>query len=255
MRALGALLLKEWREALRTGKLIWLPAVFLLLGLIQPISARFMPDIIASAGNLPEGTIIDIPMPKPGEVMAQTLSQFGTIGLLAVCLAFMGTISGEKRSGTAAWILVKPVNPLAYVVSKWIVQSLIVGGSFGLGYAAAWYYTSALIGDPSTEGVAASVVLYGAWLAFIATVTLAASAFLKAPSTAAFSAFGAALALQLVYGLFESRLSWLPAGLNVAAVSRVNDGLAAGWIPSAAVTAAVIATLLWIAARKVSGAN
>ena len=125
MNGFSILLHKEWREAIRTAKIIWLPAVFLLLGLVQPIMAKFMPDIIASAGNLPEGTILQIPIPKPGEVLGQTLSQFGTIGLLAICLASMGMISGERRNGTAAWILVKPVSPLAYVASKWVVQCFI----------------------------------------------------------------------------------------------------------------------------------
>jgi len=252
MRKFGVLLVKELREALRTGKLIWLPAVFVLLGLIQPISAKFMPDIIAAAGNLPEGAVIQIPIPKPGEVLGQVLSQFGTIGVLAICLAYMGTISGEKRNGTAAWILVKPVAPLAYVASKWTALCLIVGISFALGYGAAWYYTDLLIGGANAATVIVSGFLYYAWLVFVGTITIAASAWIRSPAGAAFSAFGFAVVLQLVRGMFENRLSWLPSELNSAAITGLTAGEGTSWSAAAFV---MILCILALIALAVKGAN
>lgn len=252
MRTYGVLFAKEVREALRTGKLIWLPAVFVLLGFIQPISAKFMPDIIAAAGNLPEGAVIQIPIPQPGEVLGQVLSQFGMIGMLAICLAYMGTISGEKRNGTAAWILVKPVAPLAYVASKWTALCLTVGFSFALGYGAAWYYTDLLIGSADPAMVAVSGFLYYAWLVFVGTMTIAASAWIRSPAGAAFSAFGLALVLQLARGLFENRLTWLPAELNSAAIRGLSAGESSSWTTAAFVTAIAVLALMTVA---VKGAN
>ncbi|QMV41027.1 ABC transporter permease [Cohnella cholangitidis] len=249
MSGFGILLHKEWREALRTAKLIWLPAVFLLLGLLQPLTAKFMPDILASAGNLPEGTLIQIPVPTPGEVLGQTISQFGTVGLLAVCLAFMGTIAGEKRNGTADWILVKPVSPLAYVASKWVVLCLIVAIAFGLGFGGSWYYTNLLIGVPNSGDALISAFLYYIWLVFIGTVTIMTSALLRSPAAAAFITFGGAIVLQLVHGLFDNKLSWLPSGLDAAAISKLATGSSPSWAGSAIVTGICIATLLTVAAK------
>jgi len=255
VKGLSALLWKEWRETFRTGRAIWLPAVFLLLGLAQPLTAKFMPDILASAGNLPEGAIIDIPTPAPGEVMAQTLSQFGTVGLLAACLAYMGTISGERRTGTASWILVKPVSPLAYVASKWIVQSVVLCASFGIGYAGAWYYTAALIGDPAGGDVLFSGLLYGVWLVFVGTATLLASALFKSPAAAAFSAFGLAAAMRIAQGLFEARLGWLPAALDSGAAAAAVGVSPTGWLGAAAVAACCVAAMLGLSARRTGGAR
>ncbi len=255
MRQYGVLLVKELREALRTGKLIWLPAVFVLLGLIQPISAKFMPDIIAAAGTLPEGAVIQIPIPRPGEVLGQVLGQFGMIGMLAICLAYMGTISGEKRNGTAAWILVKPVAPLAYVASKWTALCLIVGFSFALGYGAAWYYTDLLIGRADAATVIGSGFLYYAWLIFIGTITIAASAWIRSPAGAAFSAFGLALVLQLVQGLFENKLSWLPSELNSAAIAGLTTGESSSWTAAAFVMAIGILALMTIALKGANAAK
>ncbi|BBI35255.1 ABC transporter permease [Cohnella abietis] len=249
MNGFRILLHKEWREAVRTAKLIWLPAVFVLLGLLQPISAKFMPEIIASAGNLPEGAIIQLPIPKPGEVLGQALGNFGLIGLLAICLAFMGTISSERRSGTAAWILVKPVSPFAYVASKWVMLIITVGLSFGLGYGGAWYYTNLLIGYPNVGDALFSALLYYCWLVFVGTIAIAASAWLRSPAAAAFVAIGSATLMQLIRGLFERDLSWLPSGLGMEAVSRLTMGDFSSWIGSALTAAASIILLMIVAVR------
>lgn len=247
MNAFVVLLQKEWREAVRGAKLIWLPAVFVLLGLMQPISAKFMPDIIASAGNLPEGAVIQIPIPQPGEVLAQTLGQFSTIGLLAICLAFMGAIAGERRNGTADWILVKPVSHISYVIAKWLVQCCIIGLSFGVGYGAAWYYTNVLIGAPDAAAAVGSGLLYFVWLLFVASIVLAAGAWLAAPAGAAFVALGCAAGLQVLYGLFSHRLGWAPPSLSAKAQSALASGETAAWAGSAITAIAVIVLLLALA--------
>ncbi|TJY38522.1 ABC transporter permease [Cohnella pontilimi] len=223
MNAFVVLWKKEWTEAARTSKLIWLPAVFVLLGITQPLLAKFMPDILKSAGNLPAGTVIEIPPAQPGEVLGQTLSQFGSLGVLAICLAFMGMLSGERRSGTAAWILVKPVSSIAYMAAKWAVSTMVTLGSFALGYAAAWYETAVLIGVPDTGHALAAGSAYAGWLALILIAVLAAGAWFNAPAAAAFIPFGAATLLQLAGSFLPERLSALPSGLAAEAVSSLQS--------------------------------
>lgn len=41
----------------------------ILISIMDLISTYYMPIIIESAGGLPEGTVIDIPMPSPSEAM------------------------------------------------------------------------------------------------------------------------------------------------------------------------------------------
>jgi ABC-2 type transport system permease protein len=239
---------KEWTEAIRTSKIIWLPAVFVLLGIAQPITAKFMPDILKSAGNLPAGTVIEIPVAQPGEVLGQTLGQFGTLGVLAICLAFMGMLSGERRSGTAAWILVKPVSAYAYAAAKWAVSTILTLGSFGLGYAAAWYETSVLIGAPDTGKALAAGSAYAGWLALILIAVMAAGAWFNAPAAAAFVPFAAATVLQLAESFLPDRMKVLPSGLAVEAIASFkSEGLPA--VSSAGLTAlAAAALMLWLTA-------
>jgi ABC-2 type transport system permease protein len=48
------------------------------------------------------------------------LSVFATIG---VCILMQGSIVGEKQSGTAAWILSKPVSRSAFVLAKLVANT------------------------------------------------------------------------------------------------------------------------------------
>jgi ABC-2 type transport system permease protein len=50
-----------------------------------------------------------------------TLGLFATFG---VCILMQGTIVGEKQSGTAAWILSKPVSRPAFVLAKLIANTV-----------------------------------------------------------------------------------------------------------------------------------
>ena len=83
---------KEMKESLRNGKWIWLPIVLIIIGISQPITNYYMPQILEAAGNLPEGAVIDFPTPTGEEVLMGTMSQYGMIGTLLFVLATMGVI-------------------------------------------------------------------------------------------------------------------------------------------------------------------
>src|SRR5690606_11651471 len=101
---------KEWIEMTRNFKILWIPLVFILLGIMQPVTSYYLPEIIKAAGELPEGAVFEIPMPTPQEVLVQTFGQYSQIGILVLVLAFMGIVAAEKNSGVSDIILVKPVS-------------------------------------------------------------------------------------------------------------------------------------------------
>lgn len=219
------LLHKELLEQLRSMKLVWVPLVFILLGIMQPVTSYYMPVIIEKAGNLPEGTVIEMPMPSGVQVLADTLSQFGFIGALVLVLVFMGIVSGERNSGASALVLVKPISFGAYIGSKWIGMLLLTWGSLLLGYLAAWYYTSLLIETVNMESFLGSFAIYGLWFTFIMTLTLLFSVWLKSAGGAAFSALGLAVLLSLLAGLMPKYLGWSPGSLSGYAIEALLGGI------------------------------
>lgn len=231
---------KELLEQARSYKLLWVPLVFVLLGIMQPVSTYYMPVILEHAGSLPEGTVIDIPMPLGAEVLAQTLQQFGTLGMLVLVLACMGTVSGERQSGVSAIILVKPISALAYISSKWTSMLLLAWGSLAAGYLASWYYTGLLIGETPIVQAYDSMLVYGLWLSAVMTITLLFSTWLRSSAAAAFAALGGGLTLTLLASLFPRQLGWTPGALSGFAYQLA----AAGKPDSSNFSAAVVVTIV-----------
>lgn len=235
---------KEMLELVRNYKLIWVPAIFVLLGAMQPVVMYYLPDLLAGAGNLPPGSVIEIPVPTAGEVLGQVLSQYNVIGLLVIALAWMGAISGERQSGTVSIILAKPVSYGAFVAAKWAAMLTLVALSLTAGYLAAWYYTEVLIGHAAPKFVISSLIMYGIWLAFIGTLAILASSLVRSGAAAAFLALGTAALLSLAASLWPAALAWNPAML----VARATELVATGHSTASTWGAAAIAVLSMLAA-------
>ncbi|THF81659.1 ABC transporter permease subunit [Cohnella fermenti] len=250
---------KEWLEIVRSYRILWLPIAFAVLGASQPITSFFMPDILASAGNLPEGTVISIPAPTPPEALAGALSQFGAIGLLLVALSSMGAVSGERTSGTSAMILVKPVPFASFITAKWAALVLLASLSLAAGYGAAWYYTETLFGSVSWRDALPAVLLFALWMSFVGTLTLLFSALLRSAAAAAAAALATAAALSLSASSLPFEQSWNPGRLSALAAGRLvasaaspAGGQTAGdvWL-TVAVTAIAMLAALFASARAV----
>lgn len=237
---------KEMIESLRNYRWIWLPLVFVMLGVMQPIVAYFLPQIIESAGGLPEGAVIELPTPTGGQVMMEALSNLNTLGLLVLVLAFMGTIASERTSGVAGMILVKRVSFTSYVTAKWAAAILITFVAVVLGMLSAWYYTEELIGPVSVSAMTAGGLLFFVWLMLIVTITVFLSAAMRSNGVIAFLTLLITMIFSLVSSLYDSRLKWSPWLLSdYAGASFVQDGAPGGaWI---AVIIAVICMILLLA--------
>jgi len=176
MNGFTVLLQKEWREQIRSFKILWIPLVFIILGILEPITNHFLPEIMGSVGNMPEGSEFIWPEFTGEEIFMSLLSQYQLIGILVIVLAFMGGISGERKSGTATLLYVRPISFWAYFLSKWIVVNAIVVGSVWFGFLAAWYYISILFNSVNAWQLFGFIATYSIWIVFVVTVVLALSA-------------------------------------------------------------------------------
>lgn len=138
--------------------LIWLFTINLIL-LFTVIGAK---DAAKTGEETPEDTV-------------QLYSIFGGMFvMIGVMVVAQGAIIGEKASGTAAWILSKPVSRTAFVVSK------LVGNGVGLlltavlvpGLVAYFELYWALESWPSLLNFVAGVATLGLHMFFWLTLTL-----------------------------------------------------------------------------------
>ncbi|QKG84717.1 ABC transporter permease subunit [Kroppenstedtia pulmonis] len=240
---------KEWKEMMKSYKLLWMPVAFALLGMIQPLTSYYMSDILRYFGDLPEGTTFDIPMPTASEVMVSTLSgQFNQVGMLILVMASMGLVASERSAGIASMLLVKPISYASYVTSKWAGGLALTWLSFGLGYLSCWYYTTLLFGDLPTAASIQAFLLYGLWLSFICTVTTAFSTLLKNSGAVAAVSLLIVIAVAGGTSILPGWMSWSPARHLDHSISVLTEGtVGSHFLLSLVSTAGVMIALMALA--------
>ncbi|MGI2327987.1 ABC transporter permease [Planococcus sp. YIM B11945] len=224
MNQMGVLLKKEWRENIRNYKILWLPIVFILFGILEPVSNYFMPQILDSVGNLPEGAVIEFPEPTPEQLMAAVMGQYQLIGLLVLVLAYVGSVAGERRSGTATLLYIRPLSFSSYFISKWMMASLIAIASVWLGFLAAYYYTMLLYSPVDFFNFLQFVSSYSVWIVLIVSVVLAASAALPNTGLAAAASLALIFILQIFDGLVGTYWTISPLKIPVYATGWLTGG-------------------------------
>lgn len=210
MRTLWVLMLKEWQEAWRDRKLIWLPVVITLLAVSQPITQYYMPEILDMAGNLPEGAVIEIPVPSGEEVLAGTLSQLGLMGTAIFVLSIMGSIAHERNNGALTLVMARPVQPLHYIASKWAANAVILLLSFGIAYGLSYYYTNLLFNEVEAKRFFGSLAVYSIWILFTLAVTLLGGVFFRKVGGISGASLVAVSVLSLCGSLFPKFMGWSP---------------------------------------------
>lgn len=245
MSSLNVLLRKEWRENVRNFKLYWIPIVFVIFGVLEPITNHFLPEIMKSVGNLPEGAEFAWPEFRGEDIFVSLMSQYQMIGILVIILAFMGSISGERKTGTATLLYVRPMSFGHYFLSKWIVINAVVLASVWLGFLAAWYYIRILFNSVAAGEVFAFLGTYSLWLVFAVTVVLACSAWMSAGGTAGISIL-ILLVFQIIDGILGTYWTVSPWKLSTYAADAFGTSAdpSAYWM-SVGLTVALIVLLVY----------
>jgi ABC-2 type transport system permease protein len=191
---LRVLLGKELREQVRTMRLPAVAVVFAALGLMSPMLAKYMPELLKSFA--PEGMIITLPTPTAADAVAQFVKNLGQFGTLAAILLAMGAVAGEKERGTAALVLTKPASRGAFLLAKLVAIAITLGVGTAAGAATAFLYTAILFGMPQVGGFVALCLLLWLSLTVYAALTFLGSTLARSVLPAA----GLGVAFLVVLG-------------------------------------------------------
>jgi ABC-2 type transport system permease protein len=173
------MLSKELRELTSSLKILYIPIVFTLLTIMQPVTMKMLPTLLKDASNLPAGTIIQIPEPTAIEVMGSLLPKFGSLGCIIIILIMMGEIAGERASGVMAMVFAKPISYVGYFVAKLIAGSLLVSVSLFAGMIISTYYTEILFGKVDWLDAMLGTLLYVPYILLTVAIALCCSAFIR----------------------------------------------------------------------------
>ncbi|GGG10393.1 hypothetical protein GCM10007425_00900 [Lysinibacillus alkalisoli] len=187
------LMQKEYREIWRSYRLIWLPLVFILLGIMDPLTTYYMKDILQAVGNIPEGMALTFPKLSPLEVLSATISQFQTIGIVIVIVLTAMMISKEREQGAVALLYIRPIPVASFIWSKLCSMLTLVLISVCVGMLASTYYITLLYGAITIRELSIAFSLYSIWLLFVISFALLCSAWCK-------NALSIALSVLVLYG-------------------------------------------------------
>jgi ABC-2 type transport system permease protein len=198
MMGFRVLLTKELREQLRTNRFVAVVAVFVLFGIVGPLTDRYMKELIDAIGSQSGGFTMQVPGPTLAGDLTQITKNLSQFGIVCALLLTMGTVAWEKERGTAGMILTKPASRAAFLAAKLIAISATLGIATALGTGVAYVYTLALYPSAFAIGgyVAMAVLLW--WI----TVTFTAITLLGSTITrSAIAAAGIGLIALLVMGI------------------------------------------------------
>ena len=251
MSGFGLLLRKELREQARTMRLVVVVAVFAIFGLLSPLFARYVREIVdAVGGGQFEGMI---PAPVVGDAVVQFTKNVGQFGVLIAILVTMGSVATEKERGTAAFLLTKPIGRGAFVAAKVVAIGALLALAMAVAGTLCWIYTTILFEPLPAAGFAAAVALIWLSLAVFAALTFLASVATRSALVAGGVGFG----LFLVAGILSALPGigpYMPTSLwgaaDTLALGTTPDPLLGPVLVNVGFVAAAIGLAWWLFRRQ-----
>jgi len=140
LRSYFAFTKKEFCESVRTYKLLIMGAVFLLLGMMNPVTAKFTPLLLKSF--MPAGMEITIAEPTALDSWAQFFKNVPQMGLIVLVIVFSGIMANEFSRGTLINMLTKGLSRSVVILSKFTMAALLWTASYALCFGVTYAYTA-----------------------------------------------------------------------------------------------------------------
>jgi len=140
MRVFIAFTKKECTEGIRTYRLVILAAVLLFFGILSPLTAKMLPEILGAI-DMGDGVTITFPEPSAMDSWAQFFSNIGQMGMLALIITFSGITASELSRGTLVNLLTKGMKRHTVILSKFFSASVIWTVCYALCLAVCYAYT------------------------------------------------------------------------------------------------------------------
>jgi ABC-2 type transport system permease protein len=236
-------MLRVWR----TRRLIALAAIFLIVGLGNPVLVYYLPDLLKGAGD---GIQITLTRQTPADGIAGFAQSVAQLGTLVVVIVTAATLSIDARPGLAEFYRTRLRRPTRLVLPRYLTITGAAVAAFAVGTLGAWYETTILLGHISLADLAAGSALEALWLCFVTSVVAACTSVIRSVLGAVGSAVALLLALDGL-GAAPALSSWMPARLaeSVADLTGPQPG---GNIWHAVVIASVAtAALISLAVNRI----
>ena len=243
----------EWWRLVRTRRLLALLIVFVFLGFVEPLGARYASQLINSAGSS-EQIKVTVPPPVPADGISAFMGDALVLGLLVSVVVAAYACAIDSNPALSVFYRTRARSFGALLLPRVIVVSGGVIGAFLVGLLVAWYETAVLIGAPEVGPMLYSALLGSVYLAFAVTVTALAGVLVRSRLAAVGVSVVILLLLLLpILGELPGLSRWMPSQL-VGASSALLRHTAPDHFPRALAMAVLLGAVALVAA-SVRGAR
>lgn len=214
MKSLIAVIKKEWMEQLRTGRLLILGILFILIGIMSPALAKLMPwvlemmaDSLAKSGMSVKSITVD--------ALTSWEQYFKNLpmGALAFILIESSIFTREYQSGTMVLSLTKGLERYKIVVAKAILLAGLWSICFWMSFLVTYGYNEYFWDNSIAQNLIFSAVcwwLFGLWLV---ALTVLFSTIMRS-NTGVLAGVGIVYLLAYIAEMFPQIEEYTPSGLT-----------------------------------------
>lgn len=231
----------------RTNRLWLLTGVYAFFGVIGPLSARYLREILTSFGG-DQFAGMEIPDPMPADGITQFVSNASQLGLLAVVVVAAGALALDAKPEIGVFLrtrvqgIARLLAPRVVTVTVASVLALVVGTLIAAGL------TGVLIGAVDVVPLLVGTAYGAVYLAFAISLTAAVGARASSVLTTVLVTVAVLIVLPIA-ALFPPVERWVPSELVGAVDLLVRGGPLTDPLPAAVTAAVASAGLLWLATR------
>lgn len=216
-----------WRlerlRMMRTKRWVAIFGVFIFFGIIGPLSARYIGEIVEQFGG---GVQVTFPEPTPADGIMQYSANVQQLGLLVLVMIAAGALTIESRYEMAVFLRTRVMSTTRLLIPRYVVVAATGILAYVAGSLLAWYETAVLIGAPGTGAMAAGMLYGSVYLLFAVSVVAFFGSTLKNVLPTVILSLVVLVILPIV-GLIPSLTDWLPSHL-IGALDGLVGGAAFG---------------------------
>ena len=238
----------ELLRLLRTGRIWIIVGVYVLFGVIGPLGARYLPQILERFGG---GMEVVVPEPTALDGMGQFHSQAGQLGLLAVLAVAAAALVFDNREEWAAFLRTRTQSVRQLVLPRVVASTVAAVLGLAAGSVVAAVLTGALIAPVDVGDLLLGVVLGALYLAFAVSVVAVASSIAEQTMSTVLLAVGVLIVLPILQFL-PAIQDWIPSQLLGATTALMAGASLGDLLPAVAVTVVVVPLLLLVTERRLA---
>lgn len=214
MKTLTAFMKKEFLEHLRSGRLLILGLIFLLLGVMNPAVAKLTPWLFEMmADDLAQSGMVVTPVTITAMDSWVQFFKNIPIGLIAFVLLESSIFTKEYQSGTLVLSLTKGLPRWQVVAAKSAMLLLLWTIGYWLCYGVTWGYNAYFWDNAVAQNLTSAAAywwLFGLWTVALLTFFSA----LASANTGALAGTGCVVLASYLSGLFPKLARYSPTALT-----------------------------------------